>query len=228
MRQGADTMNTLQPAYDLSPLLQVMLMGALVASGPLLWWWLRHRGRNPQGRLQALTLFTLFLTFDLVLFGAFTRLTDSGPGCPDWPGCYGHASPLGAPSPRDAPPGAAWPRSGLACADPAVGLSARRFRGFDRDHEAVSSHRHPAPGRRPGVAGAAGRAGGAPGPGRGQSAARVGVAGPVPAHGGCGPAADGPGVAGRLGQHQLRGAGLQQLSPMPGPMVARDGLDGRL
>jgi cytochrome c oxidase assembly protein subunit 15 len=36
------------------------------------------------------------LTFDLVLFGAFTRLTDSGLGCPDWPGCYGHASPLGA------------------------------------------------------------------------------------------------------------------------------------
>ena len=92
-------MNTLQPAYDLSPLLQVMLMGALVASGPLLWWWLRHRGSNPQGRLQALTLVTLFLTFDLVLFGAFTRLTDSGLGCPDWPGCYGHASPLGAQAP---------------------------------------------------------------------------------------------------------------------------------
>jgi cytochrome c oxidase assembly protein subunit 15 len=38
----------------------------------------------------------LFLTFDLVLFGAFTRLSDSGLGCPDWPGCYGNASPLGA------------------------------------------------------------------------------------------------------------------------------------
>jgi len=38
----------------------------------------------------------LFLTFDLVLFGAFTRLTDSGLGCPDWPGCYGKASPIGA------------------------------------------------------------------------------------------------------------------------------------
>jgi cytochrome c oxidase assembly protein subunit 15 len=31
-----------------------------------------------------------------VLFGAFTRLTDSGLGCPDWPGCYGNASPSGA------------------------------------------------------------------------------------------------------------------------------------
>ena len=47
-------------------------------------------------RLHALTLLTLFLTFDLVLFGSFTRLTDSGLGCPDWPGCYGSASPLGA------------------------------------------------------------------------------------------------------------------------------------
>jgi cytochrome c oxidase assembly protein subunit 15 len=46
--------------------------------------------------LQALTLVTLFLTFDLVIFGAFTRLTDSGLGCPDWPGCYGSVTPLGA------------------------------------------------------------------------------------------------------------------------------------
>jgi cytochrome c oxidase assembly protein subunit 15 len=58
--------------------------------------WLRHRGADPATRLRALTLLTLFLTFDLVLFGAFTRLTDSGLGCPDWPGCYGNASPLGA------------------------------------------------------------------------------------------------------------------------------------
>ncbi len=36
----------------------------------------------------------LFCTFDLILFGAFTRLTDSGLGCPDWPGCYGHSNPL--------------------------------------------------------------------------------------------------------------------------------------
>ncbi|MDD0815888.1 COX15/CtaA family protein [Curvibacter sp. HBC28] len=89
-------MNTSQALYDLSPLLQVMLTGALVASGPLLWWWLRHRSATPLGRLQALTAVTLLLTFDLVLFGAFTRLTDSGLGCPDWPGCYGQATPVGA------------------------------------------------------------------------------------------------------------------------------------
>ncbi len=82
--------------YDLSPLARMLSMGLLLAAGPLLWVWLRHRRATAMGRLHALTLVTLFLTFDLVLFGAFTRLTDSGLGCPDWPGCYGHASPLGA------------------------------------------------------------------------------------------------------------------------------------
>lgn len=37
-----------------------------------------------------------FCIFDLIIFGAFTRLTDSGLGCPDWPGCYGHSNPLAA------------------------------------------------------------------------------------------------------------------------------------
>ncbi len=81
---------------DLSPLLQLLLLGTVLGIGPLAWVWLRHRGDAPAVRLRALTLLTLFLTFDLVLFGAFTRLTDSGLGCPDWPGCYGSASPLGA------------------------------------------------------------------------------------------------------------------------------------
>ncbi len=81
---------------DLSPLLRLALLGAVLALGPLAWVWLRHRRAEPSTRLRALTLLTLFLTFDLVLFGAFTRLTDSGLGCPDWPGCYGSASPLGA------------------------------------------------------------------------------------------------------------------------------------
>jgi cytochrome c oxidase assembly protein subunit 15 len=85
-----------QPLYDLTPLTRLMLMGVVLAMGPLAWVWLRHRGAEPARRLRALTLLTLFLTFDLVLFGAFTRLTDSGLGCPDWPGCYGNASPVGA------------------------------------------------------------------------------------------------------------------------------------
>ena len=82
--------------YDLSPALHVAIMGVLVALGPLSWVWLRRRGAAPARRLQALTVLTLFLTFDLVLFGAFTRLTDSWLGCPDWPGCYGNATPRGA------------------------------------------------------------------------------------------------------------------------------------
>ncbi|HEV7912361.1 MAG TPA: COX15/CtaA family protein [Albitalea sp.] len=85
-----------QPLYDLAPVLRMALLGIVLALGPLAWVWLRHRGAEPAARLRALTWLTLFLTFDLVLFGAFTRLTDSGLGCPDWPGCYGNASPLGA------------------------------------------------------------------------------------------------------------------------------------
>jgi cytochrome c oxidase assembly protein subunit 15 len=85
-----------QVLYDLSPLAWLMLMGVLLALGPLVWVWRRNREASPARRLQALTLVTLFLTFDLVLFGAFTRLTDSGLGCPDWPGCYGSATPVGA------------------------------------------------------------------------------------------------------------------------------------
>lgn len=85
-----------QPLYDLAPIIRVALMGVALAVGPLAWVWLRNRSAGDVGRLRALTVLTLFLTFDLVLFGAFTRLTDSGLGCPDWPGCYGNASPLGA------------------------------------------------------------------------------------------------------------------------------------
>ena len=89
-------MDSASSLVDLAPLARMLLLGTLLASGPLLWIWLRHRQATPAMRLRALTLLTLFLTFDLVLFGAFTRLTDSGLGCPDWPGCYGAASPLGA------------------------------------------------------------------------------------------------------------------------------------
>ena len=85
-----------QPLYDLTPLASLLGVGALVALGPLAWVYWRSRHHSPLQRAQALRLFILFLTFDLVLFGAFTRLTDSGLGCPDWPGCYGNTSPLGA------------------------------------------------------------------------------------------------------------------------------------
>ena len=85
-----------QNLYDLSPALRLMIMGLMVALGPLAWIWIRNKNASMTQRLRALTLITLFFTFDLVVFGAFTRLTDSGLGCPDWPGCYGSASPVGA------------------------------------------------------------------------------------------------------------------------------------
>lgn len=89
-------METTQPLYDWAPLWQLMALGLSIAVLPLVWVFWRNRGVLDWRRQQALTLLTLFLTFDLVLFGAFTRLTDSGLGCPDWPGCYGSASPVGA------------------------------------------------------------------------------------------------------------------------------------
>ena len=71
-------------SIDFSALLQLAGLGALLAGLALLL--LRLRNKYSRGRQHALIVLTLFLTFDLVLFGAFTRLTDSGLGCPDWPG----------------------------------------------------------------------------------------------------------------------------------------------
>ena len=84
------------PLVDLSPTLRLALLALVIATLPLSWVWLRQRGRDTGARIAALTAVTLFLTFDLIVFGSFTRLTDSGLGCPDWPGCYGAASPIGA------------------------------------------------------------------------------------------------------------------------------------
>ncbi len=35
-------------------------------------------------------MFATVLAFAVILLGAYTRLSDAGLGCPDWPGCYGH------------------------------------------------------------------------------------------------------------------------------------------
>lgn len=39
--------------------------------------------------MKKLILLALGLTLLVVVLGAYTRLTDAGLGCPDWPGCYG-------------------------------------------------------------------------------------------------------------------------------------------
>jgi heme a synthase len=75
---------------ELLALIQLGLIGTAIAAMLLLFsWW-----RNKKISFHRLVLLTLFFTFDLILFGAFTRLTDSGLGCPDWPGCYGVSNPL--------------------------------------------------------------------------------------------------------------------------------------
>jgi cytochrome c oxidase assembly protein subunit 15 len=84
---------------DLAPALEVALIGALLALLPVAVVVRRSRRMGLRGWpawQRVLTVLTLFLTLDLVVFGAFTRLTDSGLGCPDWPGCYGETSPFGA------------------------------------------------------------------------------------------------------------------------------------
>ena len=96
MGYGGALMDMQVDLYNLAPALELMGVGLLVAGLPFAWFWRRHRHAGDAQRLKALTWLTLALTFELVLVGAFTRLTDSGLGCPDWPGCYGSASPLGA------------------------------------------------------------------------------------------------------------------------------------
>jgi len=68
----------------------ITITALLVAIIPLSIVWVS----SDVNKYRKLVSVTLFLTFDLIMFGAYTRLTDSGLGCPDWPGCYGAANPL--------------------------------------------------------------------------------------------------------------------------------------
>lgn len=45
---------------------------------------------NTASFMSRLSFFTVLLALLVGVLGAYTRLTDGGLGCPDWPGCYGH------------------------------------------------------------------------------------------------------------------------------------------
>lgn len=70
--------------------LALLAVGFILGSLALFVVW-RSQDSNKYKKLIAITV---FLTFDLIVFGGFTRLTDSGLGCPDWPGCYSEMNPL--------------------------------------------------------------------------------------------------------------------------------------
>jgi cytochrome c oxidase assembly protein subunit 15 len=70
-------------------LVELAAIAIVFAGLPLLYLWTKS-GFN---FFQKLNWVLVFMTFDLIVFGAFTRLTDSGLGCPDWPGCYGTSNP---------------------------------------------------------------------------------------------------------------------------------------
>jgi len=84
------------PLVNIAPTLSLLAGTGLAAAAVLGYLAWRQRRQGARAWMAALTTLTLVLTFDLIVFGSFTRLTDSGLGCPDWPGCYGAASPLGA------------------------------------------------------------------------------------------------------------------------------------
>ena len=85
-------------SYDWTSLTGLALIALAIVSVVLMiaWWRGGLRQKSRTQRVAALAGLTLFLCFDLVVFGAYTRLSDSGLGCPDWPGCYATSSPVAA------------------------------------------------------------------------------------------------------------------------------------
>jgi heme a synthase len=81
-------------------------------------WLTRGSAPRPSGAalralswIPRLALAGVLLGFCVVVLGAYVRLSAAGLGCPDWPGCYGHATVVGAEQSVDAQ--AAYPNRPL-------------------------------------------------------------------------------------------------------------------
>lgn len=70
--------------------IKLAITGLLVATLPLSIVWVS----SDPNKYRKLVWTTAIVIFEVIMFGAFTRLTDSGLGCPDWPGCYNEANPF--------------------------------------------------------------------------------------------------------------------------------------
>ncbi len=46
--------------------------------------------------IRRLALVAAVLCLGVVVLGGYTRLSNSGLGCPDWPGCFGNIAPTGS------------------------------------------------------------------------------------------------------------------------------------
>jgi len=70
-------------AWNSLPGLALIALGLVSIVLMVAWWRGGLRRKSRTQRVAALAGLTLFLCFDLVVFGAYTRLSDSRLSCPD-------------------------------------------------------------------------------------------------------------------------------------------------
>jgi heme a synthase len=76
--------------------IELILIAFVFAIVPIITYYRKNKTANHDKKISNLLFLISFLVFDLILFGSFTRLTDSGLGCPDWPGCFASSNPFSA------------------------------------------------------------------------------------------------------------------------------------